>query len=710
MAARIARINGKLYDIGTPNKSFLQVAKDLQVLGIKNYYFMLEICDPSLININPYAVNEKTGKSTLTQDQVSRIFTECLRNPWYYLRELSRIPDQGGTYVQYIANRGNIAQAWCIRHGLDSWLCLRRQKGKTQSALAMEAWMYLFGTTNSQFIFVNKDGDNAKTNLKRLVDQIELLPEYMHFDYIIDEDGHVEKGKSNATQITCPVNGNSIITKNKATSREMALSLARGLTAPVLHFDEPEFTPHIGTIVANSASTFDQAARNAKRNNAMYGRIFTCTPGDLDTKMGMEAQLILDKTARWTEKMYDWDEKQIEEYMMRQGKDCNKILYIEYSYKQTGDTEEWLADISAKIGDPLTVRREILLQRLHGSSLSPFDQEDIEFIVESQHKAIDSLWLMDYYEFKIYKKLERNIPYMVGVDCSTGTNGDNNSITILNPFTLEPDAEFECSYIGETLFEQLLKELVKVIPRCVLIIERNSVGDGIIDHLLHSEISSRLYYDKAKDLQGETMRGNETVESMLRKQASLKTYYGVYTSTNRETMMSILARHVNEYKEKFVAEYVIRDLSRLIRKPNGKIEAGPGFHDDAVMSYLMCLYIWYHGNNLSMFGINKGEMGMEPENQGTKRPQEIDRSMVSEKIIQDAIRLEEKEMIAKQENDWDSLLKQAMIRSQKQTYELSQSNMISDTIFDTSTEAVVDSYYEEDSIPMDFFDTMNGLK
>ena len=95
--------------------------------------------------------------------------------------------------------------------------------------------------------------------------------------------------------------------------------------------------------------------------------------------------------------------------------------------------------------------------------------------------------------FKIYKKLERNIPYMVGVDCSTGTNGDNNSITILNPFTLEPDAEFECSYIGETLFEQLLKELVKVIPRCVLIIERNSVGDGIIDHLLHSEISSRLY-------------------------------------------------------------------------------------------------------------------------------------------------------------------------------------------------------------------------
>ena len=41
---------------------------------------------------------------------------------------------------------------------------------------------------------------------------------------------------------------------------------------------EPEFTNHIKTIVANSVSTFETAASNAKRNHAMYARIFTCTP------------------------------------------------------------------------------------------------------------------------------------------------------------------------------------------------------------------------------------------------------------------------------------------------------------------------------------------------------------------------------------------------------------------------------------------------
>lgn len=116
----------KFYDMGTKNRSFLEVASDLRKLGIKNWYFLLELYDISLVNVDPYAC-DKNGHTTLTRDQVSRIMIECRRNPWYYLRELARIPDQGGTSVPYAANRGNIAQAWCIWKGIDSWLCLPRR-------------------------------------------------------------------------------------------------------------------------------------------------------------------------------------------------------------------------------------------------------------------------------------------------------------------------------------------------------------------------------------------------------------------------------------------------------------------------------------------------------------------------------------------------------------------------------------------------------
>ncbi len=426
--------------------------------------------------------------------------------------------------------------------------------------------------------------------------------------------------------------------------------------------------------------------------------------------MGQESQELLDKTAPWTEKLYDMSMEQIEKYFEARGEDCNKILYIEYSYIQIGKTEKWLKDISAKIGDPLTVRREILLQRLHGSSLSPYPQEDIEYIVESEHRPIDELWLLDYYKFDIYKKLNRNTPYLVGIDCSTGTNGDNNAITVINPYTVEPDAEFECSYIGETQYEKLIIELVKYIPRAVIIIERNSVGDAIIDHLLHSPISSRLYFDKTLDLVAEKQKENETIESMLKKKAAQKSYYGVYTGTqSREDMFAILARHVAEFKEKFVSHNVIRDLSRLIKKPTGRIEAGPGFHDDSIMSYLIALYVYYHGNNLAVFGITKGARDEDLDNKGLKRPEEINPDLVDQQLIKSAQEEEEKQIETDKELNWNDILRSSIQKAQKMTYELQHSGMVNDTIFESTPDSVVDTYEDEGSIPLDFFSSINGF-
>ena len=55
----------------------------------------------------------------------------------------------------------------------------------------------------------------------------------MRGNSIVDENGITQKGKDNATMMTNPINGNSIITKAKATSYEGGLSLARGMTAPL---------------------------------------------------------------------------------------------------------------------------------------------------------------------------------------------------------------------------------------------------------------------------------------------------------------------------------------------------------------------------------------------------------------------------------------------------------------------------------------------
>jgi len=289
-----------------------------------------------------------------------------------------------------------------------------------------------------------------------------------------------------------------------------------------------------------------------------------------------------ERTCKWTEKMYDWSMEEIEQYFEAQGKDFNHIIYIEYSYQQLGLSDQWFLKMGQGM-DAMDVRRDLLLQRLHGSSMSPYPREDMEYIVQVAQQPNEKLtiWVNEYYRFDVYKQLDKRKPYLIGVDCSTGTLSDNNAITILDPVIVEPVAEFLCSYIGETKFERLLISLIQdYLPRSVLCIERNSVGDGIIDHLLHSPIAGNLYYDKQKDLMAENMKSNQTVESLLKKEAGMKRYYGVYTErTSRDTMFKILARHINEYKEKFVTQNITSDITKLVRTSSGKIAASDGLEN-----------------------------------------------------------------------------------------------------------------------------------
>lgn len=418
---------------------------------------------------------------------------------------------------------------------------------------------------------------------------------------------------------------------------------------------------------------------------------------------------MLDRTAKWSEKIYDMTPEEIQGYFDAQGKDCNKILYIEYSYTEIGLTHEWFEEQAAGIGDNLTVRREILLQRLHGSSLSPYEREDMEAIIELQRKPIDELWINNFFKFDIYQTLDKRKAYLIGVDCSTGTGGDNNAITIIDPQSLEPVAEFECSYIGETRYEQLLISLIRDhLPRSVLCIERNSMGDGIIDHLLHSPISQNLYYDKNRDLMGETMKGNETVVSLLKRESSLKRFYGVFTSgASRDQMFAILSRHVKEYKEKFVTANITRDITRLVKTPSGKIASAPSFHDDSVMSYLIAMYVRYHGNNLELFGVNIGATAEELNNKGLKRPEEIDTTLVDKGLVEAAIR---EEKLKSQQNAYEQMMQEAIYNAQHETYNLQRKGLINNTIFEDTPDFVADDYMDDNSFNSVFgaFNSLNG--
>jgi hypothetical protein len=204
------------------------------------------------------------------------------------------------------------------------------------------------------------------------------------------------------------------------------------------------------------------------------------------------------------------------------------------------------------------------------------------------------------------------------------------------------------------------------------------------------------------------MREYEEVESMLKKEAKRVARYGIATTgKSRDQMFDILSMRIHDYKDDFVTRNIIHDISGLIKKSNGRIEAGPGNHDDSIMSYLMTMYVYYHGDNLEAFGIYK-QIKPEDQNKGLIYPEEEMYDKVDKKILDDIKKQKKKEAFGKRQNEWDNILKAAIAKSQRETFELSKKNMIEDSIYDYTQDAIVDDFELDSNVDMSIFDSLNG--
>lgn len=127
------------------------------------------------------------------------------------------------------------------------------------------------------------------------------------------------------------------------------------------------------------------------------------------------------------------------------------------------------------------------------------------------------------------------------------------------------------------------------------------------------------------------------------------------------------------------------------------------------MSYLIAMYVYYHGNNLAVFGITPGLQEEGPRNQGILRPEEINPELVDQTLIQQVMEQEKKEEETNRINDWNEIMKAAINQSQKHSYQMFQAGTIQNTVFHNTPEAIIDTYEDEGSIPLDFFSSINNM-
>lgn len=315
---------------------------------------------------------------------------------------------------------------------------------------------------------------------------------------------------------------------------------------------------------------------------------------------------IIAKTGRWTERMYDMTKTELREFVRTTAE--NGIIYIEYHYKQLGEGEDWLNEMSRLLSyDQVVIRREIHLQRINGSSSSPFDMDDLMAITDSKKAPIREEIVMGKYKLDIYRNVERYKIVIMAVDTSTGIGKDYNAITIIDPDTLEPVAEFKCHYMSSPDLRKFIYVIFKKFyPSAIIVPERNMGGYALVDELLETDIGHRIYFENTSDISS-SMDSRLDPDGFMKHEVRQRKVRGVQTTgKSREMMMKILNTHVQEHKEKFITENIISDLNNLVYTAGGKVEAAKGQHDDSIMSYLIGLYVIYYGKNLPKFGYVRG--------------------------------------------------------------------------------------------------------
>lgn len=474
-----------------------------------------------------------------------------------------------------------------------------------------------FQGPNSSFLFGNYKPELSIKNLRGMKNIIKSLPSYLANAGTegIDNSGKTIRKTDNVKSYSEPGSKNQAMIAGSANTVDAAETVGRGYTQAYQYFDEAEFIKYIDIIVKVSGMAYNTASMNAEKNGSGYCRIFSTTPGDLgNEKTCRRAMEIVKDSVTWDEKVfYDMPVSEFKDLVKRRSK--FRVVYIEYHYWQLGYGEDWFINACSTVGNDINkIKREILLQRFSGNSDSPFKPEDIEELVANKKKPLFVKKVGRIYDVLFYEKPKRKRLYFISIDPSEGTGGDNYSFTIMDPYTLQVVAEFKSPYMTIHGCSDLVQFLVeKYFPKALIIVERNRNGGAVIEVLKRTPLRHMIYSSPEANSDNSRVRDKLDENGFIKEEFVKNKYFGANTtSSTRTVMMNILMDAVQFAKNIVNTEYIVDDITNLVVK-NNKIQAAAGKHDDCVMSWLICLYIYYYGEKLERYGFVKGEVPTDVE-------------------------------------------------------------------------------------------------
>ena len=542
------------------------------------------------------------NKIDLLDNEVQE-YLKCKYNPLYYMEKHVKISTQGGPMLIRDAGlwtktnkyRLAIKSAWKFRKVI---LLYPRQTGKTtlNAALASHTLNFYDGI---QAGFISIDKNRVMDFIRRLQFIYDKLPRFLKTPQKRSLSDRVTYFKLlNGSQLhTSGVSGN--ISESE---------VFRGLSLSNLIVDESAFL-NMNDLLTSVGPAYSKASIEAIKAGKPSSLILTTTPNGINDggfyKILSNAtpvdELLADTNDPISDKLRPDDE--CYEILNRDGR--NGYVLVQLNWQEVFDDEWYHEQVKLLNFDKRRIAQEIDLVFL-GSSTSVLSDEVISKM-KSVNNYTEKL-LFNNIKIHFLKDLEPDHVYIIGVDVAASSaesqNADFSALSIWDATADEQVAELKVKepvlkHFGYAIIE-LINFLIKIVNipewNIKLVIERNSFGLGLIEHLLYDpnngDLMSRVMY-----------------KSRIRNEF----VYGVQvTAANRPLIINALLQKVNERPESIHGANAIKELQVLEQRSNGRIEAARGFHDDVVFATA-------HAVAVRKTLIKKGELaGSESENYGPK--------------------------------------------------------------------------------------------
>lgn len=619
-----------IVDKDTKNKSWYRMALVFRSMGIKNHAFLLALVNPLLRGIDPHS-------PFLTREQMDMIAAECFINPWYFFREVARIPAQNGKPpVMVEANRGNIALWWCFFNHVIVALIQPRQTGKSFSVDELVALLMNVLCEDTLINLYTKDHKLRVENVIRIKEIINVLPAYM-----IQRQPGIDS--DNQEEITVGELNNRYATHVPRSSEKDANNVGRGFTSPINLCDEPPFAKNSHISIPALLSSGNKARENAKEAGTPYGTIFTTTAGKLNEKEGEAMYALLQKSMVWDEAVYDCeDEDDLRVFVKKSGRGEYRVN-ITLSHRQLGKTDEWLREAmleTGSVGD--AADRDYFNRWTSGTETHPLSSKLLRRITESLNEAGYTQAVMpERYTVRWQMPSEavndymRNNDTVLCVDSSDASGGDDIGMVWLDCDNLEVAAVANINETNILHYCAWVTKMLVMYPRTTLMLERKSTGPAIFDIITEMLLDAgedpfrRMFNLVVQDASEDPDRFETIRVPLARRDERVYTVnkktFGFNTSGSgrfsRQNLYNIGLQMMAKLAGDRVYDKVLIDqISGLTQKDNRIDHAADG-NDDLVIAWLLGYWFLSNGRNLSWYGIEKVMTNVEIEQELTPEEQ-----------------------------------------------------------------------------------------